>query len=305
METARVPVGRIFISYRHEDSAYPAAWLFEHLVQKFGPARIFKDVDSIEPGDDFIEAIEHAVGSCSVLLAMIGRGWLQAADESGRRLDDPADFVRVEIETALSRGIRVVPVLVDGAQMPRREQLPPSLSKLTARQALSLSHARFAADLDPLMRVLDKAIAADSASTTRRLTTAAPPNDKADTVAVVLARLEANGSPLVRSAYDGLVEIGYVMRPSTPRDPSGPRQSYLRFHDPARPGPAVGYLTPENISFTLDRDRVKSEPGGRVVPSTGEVAFSHAEQAGLTRGLGVARKLKYLSTPRWLGAQEK
>ena len=111
-------------------------------------------------------------------------------------------------------------------------------------------------------------------------------------VAAVLARLETYGSPLVRQAYSGLAAIGYVMRPSVPRDPSRPPQSYLRIHDPNRAGPAIGYLTPQNISFTLDRAQLGGEPGGHVVPSTGEVAFPHADPAGLARGLEVAGKLK-------------
>lgn len=114
-----------------------------------------------------------------------------------------------------------------------------------------------------------------------------------DTVAAaVLDRLERYGSQHVREAYEGLAEIGYYLRPSVPRDPNRQPQSYLRIHDPNRPGPAVGYLTPQNISFTLDKEQLKDEPGGEIVPSTGEVAFSHADPIGLARGLGVARKLK-------------
>jgi hypothetical protein len=114
-----------------------------------------------------------------------------------------------------------------------------------------------------------------------------------DTVAAaVLDRLERFGSPHVREAHDELMKMGYLMYPSVPRNPNGQPQSYLRIHDPNRPGPAVGYLAPQNISFTLDREQLKNEPGGEVVPSTGEVAFSHASPASLARGLEVARKLK-------------
>src|SRR5215467_2804787 len=148
--------GRIFISYRREDAGYPAGWLYDVLVSHFGADRVFKDVDSIEPGDDFAEVIGAAVGSCSVLLAVIGVGWLAAADDDGRRrLDDPSDLVRLEIETALQRGIRVIPVLVAGARIPRRAELPASLDVLAGRQAVELSYARFSADLNALIKVVN------------------------------------------------------------------------------------------------------------------------------------------------------
>ena len=110
---AEAPGSRVFISYRREDSGYPAGWLFDQLAASLGADRVFKDVDSIEPGEDFAEVISDAVSSCAVL-AVIGDRWLAAADEDGRRLDDPGDFVRLEIEAALTRGVRVIPVLVGG-----------------------------------------------------------------------------------------------------------------------------------------------------------------------------------------------
>jgi TIR domain len=100
--------GRIFISYRRQETAYPAGWLYERVAAHFGREQVFKDVDSIVLGDDFAEVIANAVGSCNVLLALIGDRWLTITDEDGRRrLDDPDDFVRLEIETALERNILV------------------------------------------------------------------------------------------------------------------------------------------------------------------------------------------------------
>ena len=154
--TTQGPGGRVFISYRREDSGYPAGWLFDQLADRLGAGRVFKDVDSIEPGDDFADVITVAVQSCTVLLAVIGARWLAAAGPDGRRLDDPGDFVRLEIEAALTRGVRVIPVLVDGARMPRPDQLPASLAPLARRQAIEVSHSRFSADLAGLLRVLDK-----------------------------------------------------------------------------------------------------------------------------------------------------
>ena len=98
------------MSYRREDTAYPAGWLYDRLAERFGIAQVFKDVDSIEPGDDFTEVIANAVGSCDVLLALIGDRWLTATNSAGkRRIDNFDDFVRLEIEAALARNIRVVP----------------------------------------------------------------------------------------------------------------------------------------------------------------------------------------------------
>jgi hypothetical protein len=158
-ESAGPSPGRIFISYRREETAYPAGWLFDRLADRFG-GQVFKDVDSIELGDDFVEVITRAVGSCDVLLALIGDQWHTITDEDGRRrLDDPEDFVRLEIEAALTRNVRVIPILVDGARMPRAAELPPSLVKLVRRQALELSPARFDFDTSRLLRVLDKTLA--------------------------------------------------------------------------------------------------------------------------------------------------
>jgi hypothetical protein len=149
--------GPIFISYRREDTAYPAAWLFDRLVSRFGRAQVFKDIDSIEPGDDFGEVIGTAVGSCDVLLALIGDRWLTVTDQDGRRrLDDPDDLVRIEIEAALTRSVRVIPILVQGARMPRAGELPPSLAILARRQAHELSPGQFDADTQRLIRALDR-----------------------------------------------------------------------------------------------------------------------------------------------------
>ena len=126
--------GRIFISYRRQETRWPARQLYDVLVEQFPAEQVFKDVDSIEPGEDFVERITAAVSSCDVLLALIGEQWLTITDENGqRRLDDPRDYVRVEIETALTRKIRVIPILVDDARMPRvRRAVHPPIQVETA-----------------------------------------------------------------------------------------------------------------------------------------------------------------------------
>lgn len=120
----------IFISYRRVDSAYPVGWLYGELTGHFGRDRVFKDMDSLRPGDDFLEVIRTALDSCAVLLAVIGPRWLNMSDAGGRRLDKPDDYVRLEIETALRRNVPVLPVLVDGAVMPGEADLPAALGKL-------------------------------------------------------------------------------------------------------------------------------------------------------------------------------
>jgi beta-lactam-binding protein with PASTA domain len=151
--------GRIFISYRRNEADYPASWLYQRLGRHFGVDRIFKDVDSIELGDDFVEAINRAVGSCDVLLVLIGDRWLTIGDDKGRRrLDDPGDLVRLEIEAALARDVRVIPILVGRAPMPLAEDLPASMAGLARRQALELSPTRFKSDFEKLLRALHKTL---------------------------------------------------------------------------------------------------------------------------------------------------
>lgn len=157
MATSDAGVTRIFISYRRADASWPARWLADRLAGQFGAGVVFQDVDSIRPGDDFAAEIEAAVGACSVLLTVIGPQWLAAEGDAGRRLDDPQDWVRLEIEAAIRRGVRVIPVLVDGARMPSASELPPSLQGLARRQAVALSPASL--DTRRLVSVLETALA--------------------------------------------------------------------------------------------------------------------------------------------------
>src|SRR5512144_3407856 len=145
----------IFISYRRDDSEGQAGRLFESLKAHFGQDRVFIDVDGIKPGRDFRRIIEEHVSSCNVLLALIGKNWLHAADKDGRRrLDTPEDFVRLEIAAALRRDIAVIPVLVQGAAMPSKEELPPDLHTLAWRNAAELRHTRWDADFAQLAETL-------------------------------------------------------------------------------------------------------------------------------------------------------
>ena len=145
----------IFISYRREDAEGQAGRLFDDLVRHFGEDSVFMDVAGIEPGRDFRRVIDEHVASCGMLLAMIGKTWIDATDESGRRrLEDPMDFVRLETASALKRDIPVVPVLVHGARMPRAEQLPKDLAELAFRNGVELTHARWDSDVQVLVKAL-------------------------------------------------------------------------------------------------------------------------------------------------------
>jgi formylglycine-generating enzyme required for sulfatase activity len=130
---------KIFICYRREDTWIEAGRLFDNLGHHFGQAQLFMDIDNIALGDDFIDVIEDAVADCEILIAVIGPNWLSRAGEESRLLDNPDDFVRLEINAALNRNIRVIPVLVKGAGMPRKQDLPQELVKLARIQALTLS----------------------------------------------------------------------------------------------------------------------------------------------------------------------
>ncbi len=151
--------GQIFISYRRDDSSSAAGRIYDRLDSRFAANHIFYDVDNLDLGVDFVEEIEKSVGSCDVLIAVIGKHWLMSSDEEGRRrLDDPEDFVRIEIATALKRGVRVIPVLVDGASMPRPGDLPDDLKPLVRRNALDVSHTRFTGDCARLIAALEQVL---------------------------------------------------------------------------------------------------------------------------------------------------
>jgi len=144
--------GRIFVSYRRADTGNQAGWLADRLAGHFGRSQVVRDVDSIQLGNDFADVIAAAVTSCDVLLALIGHQWLAAAPGGD-------DYVRVEIEAALTRGVQVIPVLVDGARMPTAAELPPGLTLLAQRPPLSLGAANPEGDVSRIIQVLDQSIA--------------------------------------------------------------------------------------------------------------------------------------------------
>jgi hypothetical protein len=148
----------IFISYRREDSAGHAGRIKDRLEREFGDScRLFMDVDAIPLGVDFAKHLTEEVATCDVLLAVIGRQWIETRDEAGkRRLDQPNDYVRIEIGAALQRDIPVIPLLLADAKMPRAELLPDDLKALSVRNSLDIHDTSFQSDVDRLVRELKR-----------------------------------------------------------------------------------------------------------------------------------------------------
>jgi hypothetical protein len=150
--------GPIFISYRREESRWSAGRLYDRLTRHFDRKQVFMDIDGIALGADFVKAIQKKVSECDVLIAVIGERWLTSEDgRGGRRLDNPEDFVRMEIATALKRDIRVIPVLMDGVVMPLSTDLPDDLKPLVRRNALLVSDTGFDDDCRRLVAAIKQA----------------------------------------------------------------------------------------------------------------------------------------------------
>jgi TIR domain len=155
-ETPRAQAQKVFICYRRQETAAYAGRLYDAMVARFGEGNVFMDVD-IAPGADFERLITEVVSGCVALLVVIGPKWAETTEEDGgRRIDNPADFVRLEVETGLQRSeVTPIPVLVNGARMPRREDLPPEIRPIARRNAIELSDGRWSYDVGRLMEALD------------------------------------------------------------------------------------------------------------------------------------------------------
>lgn len=150
--------GRVFINYRRDDSRADAGRIYDRLGARF-PGKVFRDVGSLEPGVEWHEAIQKVLGASDACVVVIGKAWVSLADSAGRRrLDDPNDTVRMEIRTALSRQMRVIPVLVGGSSMPAEEELPEEIRSLARRNALQITEQDWDEDLAKLIRGLEQAL---------------------------------------------------------------------------------------------------------------------------------------------------
>jgi hypothetical protein len=173
------PPHGVFVSYRREDTGPYACLLQFKLRERFPNTPVFMDLDSVEAGVDFAEAIKSGVEACAVLVALIGAKWLTITDEDGRRrLDDPDDYVRYEIRTALERCVRVIPVLVDEARAPRHRQLPEDLQRLARLNALEMSYARLDYDATRLTDAIQRALEAKGGSLAERVAVGSQPDGK-------------------------------------------------------------------------------------------------------------------------------
>jgi formylglycine-generating enzyme required for sulfatase activity len=167
----------VFISYRREITAGEARALFNELLEKLGKNSVFMDVDSIALGRDFRGALQKTLESCDLMLVLIGKDWAEVKDQEGRpRLQNPGDFVRLEIEAALKRDIVVTPILVQGAHMPAPEQLPAEIRDLVYRNGFELSHNRWESDFAEMIRRLNLDIAKESRRVEQPASTVAAPD---------------------------------------------------------------------------------------------------------------------------------
>jgi len=156
---APIMAGKIFINYRRDDSISTAGRLNDRLAQTFGRKKVFMDVDHTPAGVDFHDYLDKQVTACDVFLAVIGPNWLDAKDEEGRRrFDNPDDVVTVEIAAALARNIWVIPVLVDGARMPKADRLPDPVKPIVRRNAVEVRNTQFGRDAEALVEKIKEAV---------------------------------------------------------------------------------------------------------------------------------------------------
>jgi hypothetical protein len=251
-----------FISYRRDDAAGYAGRLHESLERRLGASHLFRDVDTLEPGQDFVKAIDARLAACKVMLVIIGREWLDARNAAGtRRLDDPFDFVRLEIAAGLARpDVVVVPVLVEGASMPAASQLPDNMQALARRHAVSVRDETWDADVDRLAAVVFKVV---------------PPPASLDGVARALR-------PKTFAAVAGAIAVLVALALWMPsRGPSGEPSpaavptstSTSPSAAPATSGGAAG------APYTIDIPRIAEAAFGNIIYSlvSGNVAFRETD----------------------------
>src|SRR5262245_3689078 len=273
---------KIFISYRREDSQAAAGRIYDRLLSRFGKDSVYIDVDTIPAGVDFRKHLGNAIDRCHALLVVIGERWLSASKEGQRRLDDPRDFVRVEIEAALERGVPVIPLLLGNTPMPREDELPAGLKELAYRNALTIDLGRdFHPHADRLIRQLEDlekealvAQAAERAAAKAKQAAPAPaPSDAVPRAAIDKSKFRrALPLILVCTGFLVLLIAGLLLlinsigtQPEARKtDPGGLTQSV-----PTNP-PSAGPMQPSDAGkddwhlsdFRDDRDGRSLEAGG-------------------------------------------
>jgi hypothetical protein len=283
---------RIFLSYRREDASGHAGRLYDVLAKRFGEDNVFMDIDTIGVGADFGEVINRAVASCDALIALVGRHWLTATDVDGRpRLDDPNDFVRLELESALQRDVAVVPACVQGASHPSADELPPSLAPLARRQGVELRDIGWHDDVKRLIEQLERLVEPPKPRRKRPRTAVAIIGVAVAVVAALIAAalLLSNGSSNDTGGGTGfpnanertlLAEVPPITRPSCERIDWGDRAAIASVGCSAARTAAEYQLFPSasirDAWYVRARDDAGIEPlKGRCTgePFRGEIAY--------------------------------
>jgi TIR domain len=250
----------IFISYRRQDTAAYAGRIYDRLSAKYGEDNVFMDIDRIEPGQDFVDAINHSVAEAGVLLVLIGREWMKMTDKSGTpRLNNPEDFVRLEILAGLEQKTVIIPVLLADAEMPSAQALPTPLQSFARRNAIEISDSRFHSDVDRLIEAIEKIFHPQRASVPpikpeNRNQSATPPTNNVSfrpnmgfiaaaigAVAMIVAGVwwfTAKGEP-----EPGFQAEPYIQSPATPKSAENiprqdPRQSPVQQYPRDEANPA-------------------------------------------------------------------
>jgi hypothetical protein len=257
-----------FISYRREDAAGYAGRLRESLERRLGAARVFRDVDTLRPGQDFVQAIETRLADCRVMLAVIGREWAGSRDMAGsRRLDEPYDFVRLEIAAALARpNVLVVPVLVEGAAMPAASELPENIRTLARRHAVTLRDETWDGDVDRLVGVIESAMGAVDPSRADAPISGARLWVGAGLVVVILGLLLYNGNRDGRGRGDeaGTGQASASASPGAARSPTGDGAAPAAS---AAPSGSTPISAAGGTAYTIDIPRVSEAAFGDVLYS--------------------------------------
>lgn len=263
-------MSRVFINYRRLDSAPYAGRLYDRLIHDLGRDFVFMDIDKIDPGDDWVEVIEQRLEACAAVIVLIGPSWIDCTDKSGeRRLDNPDDHVRRELAVALQRKVRVVPVLVGGASMPRSDRLPTELALLVRRNAIELSDQRFHHDVDRLVEVLsrlqDNAQAAGPApiSTTPAANFPLPADRPTHDLVVAKTQSDEPSPRSFPAERAGSTPIqAPVPEPSLPKAAAGVSIAHTTVE--LSPGPDLrGHQKPVmSVAFSLDGSLLASAGGG-------------------------------------------
>ena len=260
------PVPRIFVSYRREDAPSAAGRLCDRLQERFGKGNVFIDIDTIQPGDDFAEIIQRTLAQCDFLIAVIGRRWLTVANDQGTpRLSDERDFVRLEIETALQRNVRTIPVLVEHATMPREQDLPPSLHPLARRQAVELTNARWSHDVSRLENGIARAAFTAATEPTASMPASSAPHGSAPVVDAEPPS-DAGSERPPDAAPRGSTRVQVAVAASVIVTVALFAMIMWQTAPPGTPGPASGSRPPEEA---VPPKGVESQPANEASPCGG------------------------------------